>query len=83
MEFRIWVETRLAGRVLERRLVAQVEREATGIGPEQVGLSLEEGKTATMFATVPSNRTMSAFGRRHVDFGRFCISRNRLNRRNT
>ena len=33
MESRIWVETRLAGRVLERRLVAQVNREATGKGP--------------------------------------------------
>ena len=41
----IWVETRLASRVLERRLVVQVKREATGIGPEEVGLSLEEGKT--------------------------------------
>jgi hypothetical protein len=45
MEFRIWVETRLAGRALERRLVAQVNREATGIGPEDVDLTLEEGKT--------------------------------------
>jgi hypothetical protein len=45
MEFRIWVEVHLAGRVLHRQLVAQVEREATGIGPEQIGLTLEEGKT--------------------------------------
>jgi hypothetical protein len=45
MEFRIWVEVRLAGRVLDRRVVAQVEREATGIGPEEIGLTLEEGKT--------------------------------------
>ena len=45
MEFRIWVEGYLAGRVLNRQLVAQVEREATGIGPEEIGLSLEEGKT--------------------------------------
>src|ERR1035438_1456111 len=45
MEFRIWVEARLAGRVLERQLVAQVEREASGIGPEEIGLTLEEGKT--------------------------------------
>ena len=34
-----------AGRVLHRQLVAQVEREATGIGPEEIGLTLEEGKT--------------------------------------
>lgn len=43
MEFLIWVETRLAGRTLERELVAQVER--TGIGPEEIGLSLEEAKS--------------------------------------
>lgn len=43
MEFLIWVETRLAGRSLKRELVAQVER--TGIGPEEIGLSLEEGKS--------------------------------------
>ena len=41
MEFRIWVEARLADRVLERQLVAQVEREASGIGPEEIGLNLE------------------------------------------
>jgi hypothetical protein len=45
MEFRIWVEARLAGRVLERQLVGQVEREASGIGPEEIGLTLKEGKT--------------------------------------
>ena len=45
MEFRIWVEVHLAGRVLHRQLVAQVEREATGIGPEEIGLTLEEGNT--------------------------------------
>lgn len=43
MEFRIWVETRLAGRILDRQLAAQVER-AT-IAPEEIGLSLEEGKS--------------------------------------
>jgi len=45
MEFRIWVEVYLAGRVWHRQLVAQVEREATRIGPEEIGLTLEEGKT--------------------------------------
>ena len=45
MEFRIWVETRLAGGILERELVAQLERPPAGIGPEEIGLSLEEGKT--------------------------------------
>jgi hypothetical protein len=44
MEFRIWVETRLDERILERELVSRVERPACGIGPEEIGLSLEEGK---------------------------------------
>ena len=43
MEFRIWVEIRLTGRILERQLVAQVER--AGAGPEEIGLILEEGKS--------------------------------------
>jgi hypothetical protein len=44
MEFRIWVETRLAGHVLERELVSSVERPASEIGPEEIGLTLDEGK---------------------------------------
>ena len=44
MEFRIWVETRLDDRILERELVSRVERPASGIGPEEIGLTLEEGK---------------------------------------
>ena len=44
MEFRIWVETRLDDRILERELVSRVERPACGIEPEEIGLSLEEGK---------------------------------------
>jgi hypothetical protein len=44
MEFRIWVETRLDDRILERELVHRVERPACGIGPEEIGLTLEEGK---------------------------------------
>ena len=44
MEFRIWVETRLDGRMLERELVSSVERAASGIGLEEIGLKLEEGK---------------------------------------
>jgi hypothetical protein len=43
MEFRIWVETRLAGHIIERQLVSQVERPT--VAPEEIGLSLEEGKT--------------------------------------
>src|SRR5262249_41160126 len=44
MEFRIWVEVRLAGRVLDRKVVAQVERAATGIVPEEIGLTLRKVK---------------------------------------
>jgi hypothetical protein len=44
MEFRIWVETRLDGRILERELVSSVERPASGIGLEEIGLDLEDGK---------------------------------------
>jgi len=44
LEFRIWVETRLDDRILERELVSRVERPASGIGPEEIGLTLEEGK---------------------------------------
>ena len=44
MEFRIWVETRLDGRILEGELVSSVERPASGIGLEEIGLELEEGK---------------------------------------
>jgi hypothetical protein len=43
MEFRIWVENRLDGRILERELVSSVERPASGIGLEEIGLDLEEG----------------------------------------
>ena len=45
MEFIVWVETRLGGQRLEIREVAKVEREATGIGPEELGLTLADGKT--------------------------------------
>lgn len=44
MEFVVWVETRLAGRTLEVRRVASVSRQAAGIGAEDVGLTLAEGK---------------------------------------
>jgi hypothetical protein len=45
MEFIVWVETRLAGKRLEIQEVAKVEREETGIGPEELGLTLADGKT--------------------------------------
>ena len=43
MEFRIWVETRLADRILERHNVATVERTASDVAPEEIGLSLDVG----------------------------------------
>jgi hypothetical protein len=45
MEFRIWAEVRLTGHVLQEQLVARPEREAIGIEPEEIGLTLEQGKT--------------------------------------
>jgi hypothetical protein len=44
MEFIMWIETRIAGKTLEVREVAKVERETTGIGPEELGLTLADGK---------------------------------------
>jgi hypothetical protein len=45
MEFIVWVEPRLAGKTLEIHEVAKVDRVATGIGPEELGLTLADGKT--------------------------------------
>lgn len=45
MEFIVWVETRLAGKTLNLQEVAKVERDAAGIGPEELGLTLADGKT--------------------------------------
>ena len=74
MEFRIWVETCLGGRTLERELVAQVERTAAGIGAEEVGLSLEEGKTVIRQVQARMiQRQVEALGaahRRCLDCGR-------------
>jgi hypothetical protein len=47
MEFIVWVETRLGGRSLEIQEVAKVERATTGIGPEELGLTLAEGKSVS------------------------------------
>jgi hypothetical protein len=51
MEFGIWIETHLAGRILERKLVATLLRTASGIVAEEIRLSLEEGK-----AVLPAGR---------------------------
>jgi hypothetical protein len=60
MEFRIWVEVYLAGRVLHRQLVAQVEREATGIGPEEIGLGWRvTGKPRVRVIGLPRSRKRS------------------------
>ncbi len=45
MEFIVWVETRLAGKRLEIHEVAKMDRVATGTGPEELGLTLADGKT--------------------------------------
>ena len=45
MEFIVWVETRLDGRTLEVREVAKLERAAYLAGPEELGLTLNDGKT--------------------------------------
>jgi hypothetical protein len=44
MEFIVWVETRLAGKTLAVEEVAKFERCASGIVPEEIGLTLQEGK---------------------------------------
>jgi hypothetical protein len=44
MEFIVWVETRLAGKTLAVQEVAKVDRCASGIAPEEIGLTLQEGK---------------------------------------
>jgi hypothetical protein len=44
MEFIVWVETRLAGKTLAVQDVAQFDRCASGIAPEEIGLTLQEGK---------------------------------------
>ena len=45
MEFIVCVETRLDGRTLEVREVAKLERAAYLAGPEELGLTLKDGKT--------------------------------------
>src|SRR5580693_5121435 len=44
MEFIVWVETRLAGKTLAVEEVAKIDRCASGIASEKIGLSLQEGK---------------------------------------
>ena len=45
MEFIVWVETRLAGRNLGLQQVAKLERRSSGAQPEEIGLTLQDGKT--------------------------------------
>jgi hypothetical protein len=45
MEFIVWVETRIAGKTLEMHEVAKIDRVATRVGPEELGLTLADGKT--------------------------------------
>ena len=44
MEFVIWVETRVAGRTADIKQVASVERPGGIKAPEEIGLSLADGK---------------------------------------
>jgi hypothetical protein len=46
MEFIVWVETRLAGRTLAVEEVTKFDRRAAGIVPEEIGLTLQEGRRA-------------------------------------
>ena len=45
MEFVIWVETRIAGRTVDRHEVAKIERQASLGAMEEIGLALQDGKT--------------------------------------
>jgi len=45
MDFRFWVETHLAGSILERHNFATVERRTSEVASEEFGLGLEEGKS--------------------------------------
>jgi hypothetical protein len=62
MEFRIWIETRLGERVLERELVAPVERTAAGIGPEEIGLSQEEARPCSVRCRLALSRRRPMHG---------------------
>ena len=44
MEFIIRVEARLAGKIVKIRDIAKITRVAAGIGAEELGLTLENGK---------------------------------------
>jgi hypothetical protein len=44
MEFIVWFEARLAGKTLAVQEVAGFDRCASGIEPEEIGLTLQEGK---------------------------------------
>ena len=45
MEFVIWVEIRIAGRAADRQEVAKIERPASLDAMEEIGLTLQDGKT--------------------------------------
>jgi hypothetical protein len=45
IEFIVWVETRLADKTVAMHEVAKIDRVATEIGPEELGLMLADGKT--------------------------------------
>jgi hypothetical protein len=45
MEFVIWVETCIAGRTVNRQEVAKIERPTSLAAMDEVGLTLQDGKT--------------------------------------
>ena len=45
MEFVIWVETRISDRTFDKQMVAKIERPASLGAMEEVGLTLQDGKT--------------------------------------
>jgi hypothetical protein len=59
MEFIVWVETRLSGKRFEIQQVAKVERKASGIGPEELGLTLADGKTVLKQVQERKSKTKS------------------------
>jgi hypothetical protein len=44
-EFVVWVKNPVAVKTLEVRQVTNIDRDAAGIGPEELGLTLADGKT--------------------------------------
>ena len=59
MELVIWVETRIAGRTVDRQEVAKIERPASLRAIEEIGLTLPDGKAVIRKYNVRSSRCSS------------------------